>query len=265
MAVDGYGPASYGDAFADVYDQWYADETEVEAAVRRLAALAAGGPALELGVGSGRLAIPLARAGVEVWGVDASEAMVSRLRAKPGGERVRVTISDMADLDLEPAPGGVAPRFSLVFAAYNTLFNLTSRDAQVRCLRRVGAVLGAGGRVVIEAFVPGDALVSSADALVVRSIELGRLVLAASRHDPGTQVLSGQHVEITEAGVRLRPWCVRYASPAQLDGIAAEAGLELVERWEGWTGEPFGDDSATHVSVYRLRGGETPVASRGNP
>ncbi len=247
--MDGYGPASYGDAMADVYDHWYADVSDVGATVDRLAVLAGTGPVLELGVGSGRLAIPLAARGVEVWGIDASAAMVERLRAKPGGDRVQVSIGDMAELALDPGPAGPPPPFTVVFAAYNTLFNLPSRAAQAGCLRRAAALLGPDGRVVVEAFVPAGGA-TAGGSVAVRSIELGRVVLSVSHHDPRDQAVVGQYVELSESGIRLRPWCLRYLTPAQLDELAGEAGLGLVERRGGWRDEPFDDAASSHVSVY---------------
>jgi SAM-dependent methyltransferase len=151
VVVDGYDASTYGERFAEVYDDWYGDVSDIEACTRRLAALSAahgGGPVLELGIGSGRLALPLARLGVEVHGIDASASMVERLRAKPGGESVTVTIGDMADLALADPPP-----FSVVFVAFNTLFNLATDADQRRCLRRVTEVLAPGGVLVVEAFV----------------------------------------------------------------------------------------------------------------
>ncbi len=128
--MEGYGASSYGDGMADVYDEWYATRGDIDGAVATLAAIAATvagpGPVLELGIGSGRLALPLAATGLEVWGVDASPAMVARLRAKPGGDRLPVAVGDMAELDLTGLRSGDQARFSLVFAADNTFFNLTS-------------------------------------------------------------------------------------------------------------------------------------------
>ncbi len=240
--MDGYGAASYGDGMADVYDVWYRDLGDVEGAVATLADLAGAGPVLELGVGSGRLALPLAATGLEVHGVDASEAMVDLLRAKPGGDRIPVTLGDMADV-----PTGTT-RFSLAFVAYNTFFNLTSEDAQRRCLRGVRASLRPGGRFVLEAFVPApDAPTSSVG---VRTVALDHVVLEVTRHDRAAQAVVGQHVELREEGTRLRPWMIRYATPAQLDAMAADAGLVLDARWSDWRRTPFTDDSSTHVSVY---------------
>ncbi len=233
--MEGYGPATYGDGMADVYDEWYATRGDIDGAVAALAALASAGgpgPVLELGVGSGRLALPLTASGVDVWGIDASAAMVARLRAKPGGDRVPVAVGDMADLDLSSVPGGNATRFSLVFAADNTFFNLTTADAQARCLERVRAVLAPQGRLVIEAFVPAaDAPGSSVDA---RTVAVDHVVLTVTTHDAASQTVAGQHIELRESGVRLHPWSIRYMAPDELDRMASAAGLRLVERWSDW-------------------------------
>lgn len=246
--MDGYGPASYGDGFADVYDDWYAEPTDTAACVERLAALAAGAPVLELGVGTGRLALPLATRGLDVTGVDASTAMLDRLRAKPGADRVHLVLGDMAELRVDPPRGHDG--FGLVVVAYNTFFNLADAADQRRCLARVAAVLAPGGSLVVEAFVPDDDA-AAGGALEVRTVEADRVVLSASRHDPLGQLVRGQHIEVTEAGIRLRPWQVRYLRPDQLDALAADAGLGLVGRWAGWRHEPFDDTSTVHVSQYR--------------
>ncbi|HLM65007.1 MAG TPA: class I SAM-dependent methyltransferase [Acidimicrobiales bacterium] len=249
--MEGYGPGTYGDRFADVYDEWYGDVSDVAATVERVVALvegAGGGPVLELGGGSGRLALPLADAGLETWSIDASAAMVDRLRAKPGGDRVRAVVGDMAALDL-----GDAPPFAVVLCAFNTFFNLTTTAAQRRCLAGVAAALAPAGRFVLEAFVPPaadeeDAAVSSVEP---RHIGLDEVVLTVSRLDPATRTVTGQHVQLTEAGgVRLRPWVLHYASPDQLDALAEGAGLRLVERHADWRREPFTAASGTHVSTY---------------
>jgi SAM-dependent methyltransferase len=251
--MEGYGPSSYGDGMADVYDEWYADRGDIDGAVTALAALAsATGPApvLELGIGSGRLARPLAASGMEVWGIDASAAMVARLRAKPGGDQLPVAVGDMADLDLSSVFGSDQARFSLVFAADNTFFNLTTAEAQARCLSRVRAVLAPHGRVVIEAFVPAaDAPASSVDA---RTVAIDHVVLTVTNHDPVAQTVAGQHIELRASGVRLHPWSIRYAPPDELDALASAAGLSLVERWSDWRRTPFTADDNVHVSVYGM-------------
>lgn len=242
----GYDETTYGDSFADVYDEWYAGISDVAGTVERLLALAGTGPVLELGVGTGRIAIPLAAAcGVEVVGLDASQRMLDRLAAKPGGDLVRPVLGDMSGPGLPRGP------FTLVFVAYNTFFNLASESLQRLCFDAVASRLARDGRFVIEAFVPDDPP-RQGSSVELRSMTADRVVLSASIHDPVTQRAEGQLIELTEAGgVRLHPWSIRYTAPAELDEMAAGAGLALVERSAGWHGEPFGEDSGHHVSFYR--------------
>jgi SAM-dependent methyltransferase len=249
--VDGYGPESYGEGFADVYDEWYGDVSDAEAAADAVVALAAGAPVLELGIGSGRLALPIAARGAAVCGIDASPAMVERLRAKPGGGAIPVAIGDMADVDVAAIPGAATTRFGVVLVAFNTLFNLVTAEAQARCLAGAAAVLTPTGRVVIEAAVPDDDPPSS--AVEARTVEVDRVVLNVSRREAGGDVVRGQLVEITEAGIRLRPWVVRPVGPDAIDATAAAAGLRLVERWADWRRSPFATGDPVHVSVYAAR------------
>jgi SAM-dependent methyltransferase len=248
-------PASYGDAFADVYDDWYGvdGDAETAAAVDRLADLSGGGPVLELGVGTGRLAIPLAARGLDVWGLDASRAMLERLRAKSGGERVTTVEADMVSFDLGDR------QFGLVFAVFNTLCNLAGRNDQVRGLSRAAAHLVPGGRVIVEMIVPSDARVSDEPVVEVSRLERDRVVLSVSRavvRDGGDGVVEGHHVDLSAGGVRLRPWRVRLVTPSELDDLANQAGLRLEQRWSDWCGNAFDDGtSPRHVSVYTLASG----------
>lgn len=248
--VEGYDASTYGERFADVYDDWYAGVTDAEACAGQVTALVAevgGGPVLELGVGSGRLALPMAERGLEVHGLDSSPAMLERLRAKPGGDAILTTVGDMATIPLTDPPP-----FAVVLVAFNTLFNLTNEGDQRRCLTRVAELLAPQGRLVVEAFVPRDDLPATAERSVTpRHITADEVVLTVSQHDPEAQTITGQHVHLTEAGTRLRPWHLRYLTPAQLDELASAAGLALVDRSAGWRGEPFGPDSEVHVSTYR--------------
>jgi SAM-dependent methyltransferase len=245
--VDGYEAHTYGDRFADVYDSWYGDVTDVAACTRRLAELAGGGAVLELGIGSGRLALPLAERGVEVHGIDASAAMLDRLRAKPGGDQIRLTCGDMADLDL-----GDPPPFTVVFAAFNTLFNLATADRQRRCVARAASLLAPDGVLVLEAFVPAEAGERGpASTIVPRRLDIDEVVLSASHHDEASQTITGQHIHITEGGIRLRPWHLRYAPPAELDAMAAAVGLHLSWRHADWDGTRFGPEASVHVSGYQ--------------
>jgi SAM-dependent methyltransferase len=242
-------PSTYGERFASVYDDWYGGE-DVTDAVDALAGLAGGGPVLELGIGTGRLALPLAARGLTVDGIDASAAMVERLRAKPGADRLGdVLVGDMAAVaDLIAARG----RYALVFVAANTLFNLDTRDAQERCIAGAARVLRPGGRLVVEAFVPDVERLAGPDLVTVRSIEPDRVVLFASKADVDAQRLDTAIVELVDGapGVRVFPARLRWAPPAELDAFAASAGLTLEARWWGWGGEPCDETADSHVSVW---------------
>ena len=241
----GYGPTAYGEAFADVYDEWYERISDVGATVAGVRALAGGGAVLELGVGTGRLALPLAEAGVETWGVDASAAMLARLRVKPGADGLRIVQADMA-----APPLAATGRFAVVFCAFNTFFNLHVPGDQASCLAWSARALAPDGRLAIEVFVPSEGDSTPEGPVSVRSIESDRVVLSVTERDVEAQTVTGQLVDLSAAGVRLRPYRIRYLFPAQLDDLAAEVGLRLVDRWASWDGEPFTDDSPNHVSVY---------------
>jgi SAM-dependent methyltransferase len=242
--VQGYDDHTYGDAFAEVYDDWYAEVSDVEATVALVQRLARGGRVLELGVGTGRLALPLAATGLEVHGVDSSAAMVERLRAKPGGDLVHCVLGDMVH-DAPPGP------FAVVLVTYNTFFNLPTASRQHEAMTNIAQRLEPGGHLIIEAFVPDDPPPSGTQ-VSLRSMSTDRVVLSVSIDDPAHQRAEGHLIELTEHhGVRLRPWSIRWARPDELDAMAAAAGLHVVERWGDVTGAPFGDDSTRHVSVYR--------------
>lgn len=242
---DDYGPETYGERIADVYDDLYQDLPHLQQAVDTLTALArrVPGPALELGIGTGRLALPLAARGVDVHGVDASPAMVARLRAKPGGESIPVAMGDFA-YSLPTGP------FSLVYVAFNTFFSLSTQREQVGCFGNVADRLLPGGTFALEAFVPDLTLFDRDQRLQVSRIETGGLIVDASRHDRTAQTVTSQHVVISEEGIRLFPVQIRYAWPSELDLMALLAGLRLRERWDSWSGEPFGSKSDRHVSFY---------------
>ena len=243
----GYDATSYGAGFADVYDDWYADVTDVDATVERVASLAEpGSSVLELGVGTGRLAIPLARAGFRVTGVDSSADMLARLTDVASDPPITVVEADMVD-GLPDGP------FDVALVAYNTIFNLLDADRQAACFAAVARRLAPTGAFVVEAFVP-DVDVDEGSDVTVRSITADRVVLSVSARLPAEQRAHGQFVEFTEAGgVRLRPWAVRWSTPDQLDAMAADAGLTLADRHADMSGAPFDDDSSSHVSVYRPR------------
>jgi SAM-dependent methyltransferase len=238
--------ASFDQAAADSYDeQPRGDEAS---AVEFLAELADGQPALELAIGTGRIAIPLTAKGIRVDGIDFSEPMVAKLKAKlkakPGADRIDVTIGNFADVATEN-------RYRLVYLVFNTLFNLLSQDEQVRCFSNVARCLTDDGVFVIEAFTPGY-LYRLRDNQYVNAEDVqGRQVtLDVGRHDPVSQTLVESHLVFSERGVQLAPIVTRYAWPAELDLMARIAGLRLRERWADWRRSPFTADSRLHVSVY---------------
>ncbi|MGD9750751.1 MAG: class I SAM-dependent methyltransferase [Acidimicrobiia bacterium] len=245
--MDGFEASTYGDAFADTYDRWYGDLPGLEDTVAAAERLAGGRPVLELGCGTGRLCLPLARRGVVVHGLDSSDAMLERLREKDPSGQVITHRADMAAFTLDGAP-----RFGLAFLAFNSLFNLPSAEAQAGCFASAARHLLPGGRFALECVVPGDPPSRPKDAIDLHSIGVDRVVLRVSRQDPSNQTVTGQHVEITETGIRLRPWFLRYATVEELDTMAATAGFQLEDRWADWAATPFGPDAIAHVSVYRL-------------
>ncbi len=242
--MQGYRSDTYGESFADVYDDWYGEVSDAPATVAKILSMASGGAMLELGVGTGRLAIPLAEAGAEVVGVDASIPMIERLEAKPGGRLVKTIVADMAELPLR------SDQFSVAFAAFNTFFNLPTEAEQLRCLERLADTIQPGGALVIEGFVPPEEGLADS-GVSVRDVTLDAAVLSVSRHDPIDQTIMGQHIEINSSGVRMRPWMIHYLTPRQLDSLAVSAGFVLEDRWGGWVDEPFEPTGERHVSVYR--------------
>jgi SAM-dependent methyltransferase len=249
--VEGYTPQSYGAAFADVYDEWYGGLSDAEVSadvVVGLARAVAGDRrprVLELGVGTGRLALPIAARDVDVVGADTSPEMLARLAAHDPEGTVTPVLGDMVD-DLPDGP------FDVVLVAYNTLFNLETAERLQACFTAVAARLSPGGMFVVEAFVPEDPP-RSGSVVTVRSMSTREVVLSISEHDPEQQRAFGHFVSFVDGErVRLRPWAVRYATPAELDACASAAGLAVAHRWEDFEGHPFEDTSPRHVTVYAL-------------
>jgi SAM-dependent methyltransferase len=237
---DGY----FGESVAATYDESTADMFDprtVEPAVEVLAELAGTGRALELGVGTGRIALPLSQRGVEVHGIDMSRAMVERLRAKPGGEAIGVTIGDFATAQVEGT-------FSLAYLVFNTIMNLTTQDAQVDCFRNVADHLEPGGRFAVEVMVPDLRRLPPGQNAVPFHVGDGRL--GFDLYDVATQSMSSHHVRVEDGRGSYLAVPFRYAWPAELDLMARLAGMRLRERWDGWGREPFTSESRQHVSVW---------------
>jgi SAM-dependent methyltransferase len=241
--MEGYEAATYGDRIAPIYDDLYQELFDLEGTVGLLAQLAGEGPALELAIGTGRVAIPLREHGVEVHGIDISEAMVAKLRAKPGGADIPVTMGDFADVAIERD-------YPLVYLVFNTLFALTTQEDQIRCFANVAKHLQSGGVFVVECFVPDPARFDRHQRVGVDRLGQHFVELDTSRHDPVNQRSESVHVIIRESGTKLFPVFLRYAYPSELDLMARLAGLELRARYGDWRKGPFTSDSTGHVSIY---------------
>jgi SAM-dependent methyltransferase len=240
---DGY----FGERAAATYDE-DSDIFEpgaVDPAVDVLAELAGSGQALELGIGTGRIALPLARRGVPVHGIDLSRAMVARLRAKPGGDAIGVTIGDFAAARVDGT-------FSLAYLVFNTIMNLTTQQAQVACFRNAAAHLGPGGCFVIEVRVPDLYRLPPGQDTVPWHIGPDRWVFYS--YDTATQAMRGHYADFADGRGEYHTIPFRYVWPAELDLMAQLAGLRLRDRWDGWARGPFTSESRQHVSVWEKPG-----------
>jgi len=213
----------------------------IDPAVSLLAELAGGGRALELAIGTGRIALPLSRRGVPVHGIELSRAMAARLRDKPGGEAIAVTIGDMATTRVDGS-------FSLAYLVFNTINNLTTQEAQVACFRNVAAHLAAGGCFVIETGVPPLRRLPPGQDIQGYQAGSGRIV--SYTFDHSAQQYRGHYVQFTDGIGQYRTIPFRYVWPSELDLMAQLAGLRLRDRWAGWNREPYTTDSQSHVSVW---------------
>ena len=233
---------SFGPEVAARYDDQLRGDEDIAADF--LAALASNGRALEFAIGTGRIALPLAGRGVTVDGIELSAAMVERLRVRPGGDRLRVTVGDMTTVDM----GATYP---LVFLVYNTIFNLLTEDDQVRCFQNAERHLAEGGVFVVETALPFAWIQpGKPDYVHTEFVEQAAVGFDVARYDPVTQLLSENHVRITTEGVRFNPIVCRLITPGEMDLMARIAGLRLVDRFGSWRREPFSSTSTAHVSVY---------------
>ena len=237
---DGY----FGEAVADTYDEMAADTFDpavLDPAVDFLAALAGGGRALELGIGTGRVALPLAARGIEVHGIELSRAMVARLRAKPGGDAIPVTIGDFSTAKA----GGP---FRVAYLVRNTIMNLTTQDAQAACFQNAAAHLEPGGTFVVEVVVPGLQWLPRGETLQV--FAMSDTHWGIDEYDVANQGLISHHIRIVDGRAELFSPPFRYVWPSELDLMAQLAGMRLRERWETWTRAPFTAASREHISVW---------------
>ncbi len=239
--MDGHRPNTYGDAFADVYDDWYRDVSDATATAALVDAESASGPILELGVGSGRVAAPLLALGRTVIGLDASRAMLERCQAHPN---LHLVEADMASVPLAGSFGGA-------LCAFNTLFNLTSRDDQQQVFSQTAQLLAPGGAFVVEAITGSDLADGPRSSVGVSRMSVDEVVLSATLLQQDDQTISGQHIQISEAGIKLRPWALRWATPHQLDEMATTVGLSLTDRFADWDRSEFSASAPKHISIYR--------------
>lgn len=238
---DGY----FGESIAAAYDESAAhlfDPAVVDPAVDFLVQLARDGRALELGIGTGRIALPLAQRGVPVHGIELSKAMAARLHAKLGSEHIGVTIGDFATTTVDGT-------FSVAYLVRNAIMNLTTQEAQVACFRNVAAHLEPGGCFVIEVLVPG--LQRLPPGQTIQDFHLSETKWGLDEYDVATQGLISHHFTFLDGGITRWSVPFRYAWPAELDLMAQLAGMSLRERWSGWNREPFTSDSREHVSVWQ--------------
>jgi SAM-dependent methyltransferase len=243
----GHDDGIFDERIASTYDDggpMFAPET-IDSAVDLLARLAGNGPALEFAIGTGRIGLPLAARGVPVHGIDLSNAMVERLRSKPGGRDIPVTIGDIASTRIEGS-------FSLVYLVYNTIMNLTTQEAQVDCFRNAAAHLRAGGRFLVEVMIPELRRLPPGETM--RVFEATEGSWGFDVYEVADQRLTSHHLDVVDGRLERFLTPARYAWPAEYDLMARLAGLTLSERWGGWREEPFTDDSRMHVSVWRKPG-----------
>jgi SAM-dependent methyltransferase len=243
--MDPFAPDTFGILNADDYDAQH-DPGTTDATVALIASLAHG-RLLELAIGTGRIALPLAAMGYDISGIEGSPLMVAKLREKPGGAAIPVVVGDFADV-------GVDGPFDHIFLVFNTLFNLPTQAAQVRCFANTAARLAPGGTFLVETFVPDPAEISKSQWVKTMKVDHNSVRLEAALHDPLRQVFDFQRIRITPDGVKMVPLQMRYAWPSEIDLMAQLAGLTLKHRWGGWDRQAFTAASTMHVSVYEKPG-----------
>lgn len=237
-----FGPATFGQLNADEYDALHNPGT-TEESVALIADLAGPGNILELAIGTGRMALPLAARGLDVSGFDASAEMLDILKSKPGGADIPTWVANMASFDL-------GQQFDFAFLVFNTLYNLTSQQDQVSCFQHVAKHLKPGGKFLVEAFMPSRETFEQDQAVRTKFVGYDRVWLEAVQHDAVKQSLNYQRIRIDKNGTELKPLPMRYVWPSELDLMAQLAGLSPVARWGGWQKQPLTSSSSFYVIVY---------------
>lgn len=241
-----FTPEGYGASIADIYDSWYTSLLPTDETVESIHALAAGGSVLELGVGTGRIAVPLARLGLQVAGVDISPQMLAQLKVEADGLEIQLLHGDMATASLLPQ------RFNVVYAAFNSFFALTSLRQQARCVQNAARHLKPGGVFVLEAKPPTAAAVAQGRACGVARLSSDSVLIETCIFDEVAQTVDSQLVHLSDVGVRLYPASTRHASLSEIDLMAELAGLEFAARWRDWKGQPYRSASDNHIACYRM-------------
>lgn len=254
LGVEKHDPAAYGRSVGPDYDALYPDPPDTQTAVSRLAELAGAGTLLEFGVGTGRLALPLVERGLTVAGIEGSELLAEQLRAKPRGNEVDVVVGDFADTV-------VAGSFSVVLLAANTIFAMSSREAQIQCFANAVRHLAPGGCFVIEAFILRGDQLEGRWYVQPRHVLDQHVELQVARYDPAVHMIERTLVHLTPTGSRFVSVVDNYAWPGELDLMARAAGLQLRSRWGGWDSQPFTAASEKHVSIYDLPDGAPPAVT----
>jgi SAM-dependent methyltransferase len=236
-----YDDTTYGERIARIYDELYVEVEE--ATIDLLQGLAHGGKALELGIGTGRVALPLYRRGVPVTGIDASQSMITRLRAKPDGDAISVVLGSFEQIAIDE-------KFDLIYVVFNTFYNLRSQEKQVRCFHSIAEHLTDTGVFLVEAFVPDMTRFDRNQSVRAIHLDNDHVRLDVSRHDRLKQQVISQHVHLSEKGILLFPVNLRYVWPSEFDLMAKLAGLERQQRWGSWDKQEFNAESGKHISVY---------------
>jgi SAM-dependent methyltransferase len=243
--MEAFDPASsFGPDVAAHYDD--NPRGDEEAAVTFLSALAQGGRALEFAIGTGRIALPLASRGIQVDGIELSPHMVERLRAKPGGDQVDITVGDMS-------AAATGHQYRLVYLVFNTIFNLLTAEDQIRCFQNAARHLTSEGHFVVEAALPHAWIApGTSDYVHAEHVGTKTVVLDVARYDPVTQLLEENHIRLTANGITMQPIVCRLITPGEMDLMARIAGMRLVDRFANWQRSTFDSQSSMHVSVYAL-------------
>jgi SAM-dependent methyltransferase len=235
--------SAYGQDYADIYDQSFDHRDDLAKVVAAISSVAPGGSILEFGIGSGRIALPLSRAGRQVVGIDNSTEMLALLAKKPGAEKIVTLVGDCTT-------ARAAGEYSLVIICFSTLYLLGSQSAQLQCFRNAASHLPVGGRFLVEAFLHDRSQWPTNEQFSTTGVERDVVTARAAVHDPVAQTIALQHLTIRPGGISFRPNLLRYVWPSELDLMAQLAGMRFVERWGDWNKTPFGSASSNMISVY---------------